>query len=151
MLKKILPYSPNTPRGIKLNLSRQIFDLNQKYFKSWIIFVDRIEWTISRYSPFNQIMRKKSGKISLCKWWLRVYSKSSTFLKYKYIFYWYWSTVTLNFCTLEKIRSTIFLRQPSQCDPENLLAKNKSSDFENSNCLNIGLVLRSAVWLRRMV
>ncbi len=40
---RLLPYSPNTPRHLKSNLSRRTFDQNQKYFSSQIANLDRIE------------------------------------------------------------------------------------------------------------
>ncbi len=50
-----MPYSTNAPKYIKSNLSWRIFHQNQKYFRSWIIYLDRIEWTISRYCPFYTV------------------------------------------------------------------------------------------------
>ncbi len=42
--ERILPYYPKTPRDIKLSLSRRFFSENQKYLRSWIFYIDRIEW-----------------------------------------------------------------------------------------------------------
>jgi hypothetical protein len=70
--KRILPYSPNKPRDIKLSLSRRIFYQNQKYFSSSDRNAERIRrinyelvdyFLVRAASPFT--LRKFGTQINL--------------------------------------------------------------------------------------